>query len=79
MAIFVNGCFWHGHECPRGRKPATNVQFWREKIGRNVERDTATQRALAERGIEIQVLWTCCAKDFQRVTDEVARRYRRLT
>lgn len=77
LALFVNGCFWHGHDCPRGRKPTSNVEFWDAKITRNVAHDAATQRALGERGIEARVLWTCCAKEFGRVADDVAERYRR--
>ena len=39
--IFVHGCFWHGHSCPRGaRLPATNTDYWRRKINRNVQRHT---------------------------------------
>ena len=79
LAIFVNGCFWHGHNCARGRKPATNVEFWESKIARNVDRDVAAIRALAERGIESRVVWTCSLKDFKGVADDVARRYRRAT
>lgn len=76
LALFVNGCFWHGHDCPRGRKPSSNVEFWDTKISRNVERDAAVQRALAERGIEACVIWTCCASEFERIADDVALRYR---
>ena len=40
LAIFVHGCFWHGHDCPRGaRMPASNRDYWLAKIGRNVARD----------------------------------------
>jgi DNA mismatch endonuclease, patch repair protein len=78
LALFVNGCFWHGHNCPRGRRPASNVEFWDTKISRNVERDAATQRALLAEGIEAFVLWTCCPDDFDRVARHVARRYRAI-
>src|ERR1700681_1021111 len=64
LALFINGCFWHGHDCRRGRRPATNVEFWDSKISRNVERDAATRLALSERGIEAYVLWTCATHDF---------------
>ena len=42
--IFVNGCFWHGHKCQRHR-PATNAQFWQDKITRNHERDERNQKS----------------------------------
>lgn len=45
--VFVHGCFWHGHSCPRGaRMPKTNADYWRAKIGRNRERDEAQRAAL---------------------------------
>ena len=57
-AIFVNGCFWHGHECQRHR-PATNAQFWQEKITRNRERDERNQTALRAAGWHVIVVWEC--------------------
>ena len=33
-AVFVHGCFWHGHDCPRGRRPASNTEFWNRKLDR---------------------------------------------
>ena len=64
IALFVHGCFWHGHDCPHGRRqPATNVEYWRAKIARNVERDARVQRELAERGWNPVVLWECQTRD----------------
>lgn len=40
--IWVNGCFWHGHDCPMFRWPKSREDFWRGKIGRNRERDAET-------------------------------------
>jgi DNA mismatch endonuclease (patch repair protein) len=76
LALFVNGCFWHGHACPRGRLPATNVSFWHPKIARTVERDARAIAALAERDIAAQVLWTCEEPAFAAVADAIAVRYR---
>src|ERR1700688_135355 len=39
LAIFVHGCFWHGHDCPRGTAPKSNVDFWNCKLSRNIARD----------------------------------------
>src|ERR1017187_4327774 len=51
VAVFVHGCFWHGHDCPRGRLvPATNVDFWRNKLSMNAERDAKAQAALITLG-----------------------------
>jgi DNA mismatch endonuclease (patch repair protein) len=44
--IFVNGCFWHGRECPMFKLPATRAEFWRTKVLRNVERDRIAQEKL---------------------------------
>lgn len=58
--IFVHGCFWHGHKCPRGdRLPKTNQEYWSGKIGRNVKRDAANITALRKSGWGVQILWEC--------------------
>ncbi len=63
-AIFVHGCFWHGHDCRRGaREPKTNVDYWRAKIARNVARDAETLRRLDEMGWRTLVIWECEMKD----------------
>ena len=60
IALFVHGCFWHGHDCRHGRRqPTTNVDYWREKIRRNVERDARTQAELAGLGWKPAVIWEC--------------------
>jgi len=63
-AIFVHGCFWHGHDCPRGaRVPNQNRDYWLTKIDKNRERDRAAAKALASTGWKIAVLWECELKD----------------
>jgi DNA mismatch endonuclease (patch repair protein) len=58
--IFVHGCFWHGHGCTRGaRLPATNVDYWKRKIARNVERDAETLGKLNAEGWLSLTLWEC--------------------
>lgn len=58
--IFINGCFWHGHEgCKYFRMPKSNVQFWTAKITRNKERDTQVQRELAKMGWHCMTIWEC--------------------
>lgn len=61
--IFVNGCFWHGHECPAGTLPATRPEFWKEKIGRNIDRDARNRNELEAAGWKVLVVWEC---DLQR-------------
>ena len=61
--IFVNGCFWHGHDnCKFFKMPKTNVEFWEKKISRNKERDHATQLALADMGWHCITVWECQLK-----------------
>ena len=63
-AIFVHGCFWHGHDCARGaRVPKQNRDYWRAKIGRNVERDSANLATLEALGWCVIVIWECELKE----------------
>jgi DNA mismatch endonuclease (patch repair protein) len=64
LAIFVHGCFWHGHDCPRGaRMPKTNADYWRAKIARNRARDEKTLAALAALGWRTLVVYECELRD----------------
>ena len=64
LAIFVHGCFWHGHDCARGaRVPKANRDYWEAKIGRNRARDAATIAALSTLGWRVETLWECEIKD----------------
>lgn len=64
LAIFVHGCFWHGHDCARGaRVPKQNRDYWIGKVGRNRTRDLASQAALEASGWTPLVLWECELKD----------------
>ncbi len=58
-AIFVHGCFWHGHTCPRGRRPTSNTEFWNQKLDGNIKRDLQNQTALRKAGWRVEVLWQC--------------------
>lgn len=62
-AIFVNGCFWHGHEgCKYAHLPHTNVAFWTQKITRNRERDARCTAELQALGWHVATLWECRLK-----------------
>jgi DNA mismatch endonuclease (patch repair protein) len=62
--VFVNGCFWHGHDCPRGaRMPKTNAEYWSKKITGNRLRDNANMTALAKIGWRAMVVWECELKE----------------
>lgn len=65
--VFVNGCFWHGHEdCGCFRLPKTNTEFWARKIERNRERDREEQKKLAGMGWHVIVVWECQLKPDKR-------------
>jgi DNA mismatch endonuclease (patch repair protein) len=73
--IFVNGCFWHGHDCARGaRIPQNNREYWTKKIERNQARDQNTLAALKKEGWETMVLWECQLTD-QKGIEQRLRRY----
>jgi DNA mismatch endonuclease (patch repair protein) len=64
LAIFVHGCFWHGHDCARGaRIPKANRPYWEAKIGRNRSRDAVHRAALEAQGWRVLTLWECELKD----------------
>lgn len=61
-AIFIHGCFWHGHDCPLFKLPDTRQDFWREKFRRNRIRDAAVQEQLAEAGWRQMTIWECAIR-----------------
>lgn len=62
LAIFVDGCFWHG--CPEcGHIPRTNTAYWAAKIGRNRRRDARARRTLNRAGISVVRIWECALRD----------------
>ena len=58
-AIFINGCFWHGHDCSRGKLPTSNAEFWEHKIEKNKERDEKNYLELRAKGWACLVIWQC--------------------
>lgn len=62
VALFVNGCFWHGHDCPLFRWPSTRADFWRAKITGNVVRDLRNDAQLEALGWRVGVAWECAVK-----------------
>ena len=60
VALFVHGCFWHGHDCPRGsRKPKANADYWGGKIARNRDRDARSAETLTADGWRVVIVWEC--------------------
>jgi DNA mismatch endonuclease, patch repair protein len=64
LALFVHGCFWHGHDCARGaRVPKQNRDYWVGKVDRNRARDAKSCEALAALGWRVETVWECDLKD----------------
>lgn len=57
--IFVNGCFWHGHNCKKGKLPSSNIDFWRGKISNNKLRDDKNSDLLTKLGWKVIIIWQC--------------------
>ena len=57
--IFINGCFWHGHNCKKGKLPSSNIDFWKEKISNNKSRDDKNSDLLVKLGWKVIIIWQC--------------------
>lgn len=68
--IFVNGCFWHGHNCHLFKIPKSNTDFWSNKIARNRELDAIHEAQLVSMGWRIGVIWECTLKGKTKVNFE---------
>lgn len=64
-AIFVHGCFWHGHDCPLFKLPGTRTDFWRNKIDRNRANDLKARERLLSAGWRVAVVWECALRGSQ--------------
>ena len=77
--IFVNGCFWHKHDCPRFVWPSSNQDYWIPKIQRNIERDRLNVAELQKKGWHIITIWQCELKKknrelrLERLLSEITR------
>ena len=80
LVIFVNGCFWHMHDCPNGRAaPKTNAEFWSSKRAATVERDDRQQVALESLGWRAMTVWECELSDLPRVMRKLQQVLGRVT
>lgn len=77
-AIFVHGCFWHGHRCRWGKLPKSRLDYWKPKIEANRERDRKNVEALRDAGWSVEVVWQCELKApevaIERLVDFLDRR-----
>lgn len=59
VVLFINGCFWHGHNCKYGKLPETNRTFWEGKIMQTIERDHRNMNELQNLGWKVIIVWEC--------------------
>lgn len=72
-AIFVHGCFWHGHACKRSGMPKSRVEYWSEKIEGNRSRDARKRRKLKALGWKVVVVWECELKRPEKLAAKLSR------
>ncbi|CCA91332.1 very short patch repair endonuclease [Novosphingobium sp. PP1Y] len=70
-AIFVHGCFWHGHECQKGKAPKSRLDYWGPKLAANVERDKRKAQELCDLGWSVLTVWQCELSDFAGVRERL--------
>ncbi len=82
-AIFVHGCFWHGHRnCKKATLPTTNIRFWKEKIQSNVDRDRKTKASLKQLEWKVITVWECQLKSkikFERTMKKLVKSLGKLS
>lgn len=70
--IFVHGCFWHCHPgCKRASTPKSNVEFWKNKLDRNVQRDLQAQKSLVAMGWSFLIVWECEIRDLKKLSKKI--------
>lgn len=62
-AVFVHGCYWHGHRCAKGRLPKSRLRYWKPKIAANKKRDARNIAKLKRSGWGVSVVWQCELKN----------------
>jgi DNA mismatch endonuclease (patch repair protein) len=72
-AIFVNGCFWHGHRCKKGRLPKSRIDYWSQKVSDNRSRDRKVRKALIGLGWKSLTIWQCQTQDIEKTVDKIVR------
>ena len=70
-AIFVNGCFWHKHDCEMFKLPAIRTDFWLKKLEGNSKRDRAKIKELTSSGVRVLIIWECSLSGRAKLTPEI--------
>lgn len=73
VVIFVHGCFWHGHSCPRGRAPTSRTDFWLPKLQRNRDRDCRCKAQLRAMSWRVLTIWECEVRDEAKLARRLSR------
>ncbi|UXL08116.1 very short patch repair endonuclease [Achromobacter xylosoxidans] len=74
--VLVHGCFWHGHDCSRGKAPSTRLDFWLPKLAGNRQRDARQVKELQSLGWRVLVVWECETKDQAKLSRRLARLFK---
>ena len=69
--LFVHGCYWHGHGCPKGRLPKSSLDYWGPKIARNKQRDSENEESLRHQGWDVMTVWQCEVFDSADLRDRI--------
>lgn len=80
IIIFIHGCFWHGHEgCKKSTLPTTNLEFWKDKLEKNKERDKFNILKLQEIGWKVIVIWQCELKNIAFINNRLEKLVAEIT
>ena len=71
LALFVHGCYWHGHGCRIGQLPKSRLGYWQSKIEANRARDQRKEAALAKAGWRVVTVWQCELADREALADQL--------
>lgn len=71
--VFIHGCFWHGHDCSKGKLPKSRLDYWEPKISRNRSRDEAVIQQLKALEWRVLVIWQCETKDVAALRSRLRR------
>lgn len=70
-ALFIHGCYWHGHGCKKGKLPKSGTDYWLEKIQQNRNRDARKEAELKDLGWEVLTIWQCDLADVDKVEERI--------
>jgi len=73
LAVFVHGCFWHAHDCPKGRAPKSRPEYWQPKLEANRARDALAVTRLRELGWRVEIVWQCETRNEAALEDRLKK------